>query len=335
MTTAVETPSKSSNGILLLDKPTGISSFQALYPVKRLFGKKVEGKKGAKVGHAGTLDPAASGLLLVGIGAATRLLEFLEGMPKSYRFVLHLGITTDSYDLDGEVLTRADASGVTRAQIEALLPRFIGDIEQVPPAYSAIKIDGKRAYERARAGEDVAMPARPVHVSRLEILSFDPGLRREDGESKAASAVMELDCSKGTYVRTIAHDLGALLGCGAVAEGIRRTAIGPYRVEDAVAPDAVRPEDLFPIASAVAHLTAYTLKPDGVAVLMNGNAVPPAGYAPRVRTEQQAKEAEAARAALPAVDDSVAAIFGPDDRLLAIGEVDARGQLQPRKVFPD
>jgi tRNA pseudouridine55 synthase len=207
------------DGLLLLDKPVGVSSFQALYPVKRAFGG---GKRGNKIGHAGTLDPAASGLLVLGIGSGTRLLEFLEGLPKSYRFTLRLGITTDTYDLDGEVLARQDASGVTREQIDALLPRFRGDISQVPPAYSAIKIDGKRAYERARAGETVAMVARPVNVSRLEIISFDPA---------GASAAMELDCSKGTYVRTIAHDLGQKLGCGAHLSALRRTGSGKFTIE--------------------------------------------------------------------------------------------------------
>jgi tRNA pseudouridine55 synthase len=317
MSANAETLSQSVDGILLLDKPVGVSSFQALYPVKRAFGKKVDGKKGAKIGHAGTLDPAASGLLVLGIGSGTRLLEFLESLTKSYRFTLHLGITTDTYDLDGEVLTRQNASGVTREQIEALLPRFRGDIEQIPPAYSAIKIDGKRAYELARAGETVTLVARPVHVYRLEIVSFEGGA----GGSNA-SAVLELDCSKGTYVRTIAHDLGALLGCGAVAEGIRRTAIGPYRVEDAVAPDAIRREDIVPIESAAAHLTPVELKASWITPLLQGNAVPPGGYAALPRK------------AAGHVDDSVCAVFSPAGKLLAIGELTSQGVLNPRKVFP-
>src|SRR5690606_37895865 len=143
---STNTSLRQPSGILLLDKPPGVSSFAALYPVKRAFG----GKKGAKVGHAGTLDPAASGLLVIGVGAGTRLLEFLEGLPKSYRFEMHLGIVTDSYDREGEILERRDASGVTREQVEALLGGFRGVISQTPPAYSAIKIAGRRACDRVR-----------------------------------------------------------------------------------------------------------------------------------------------------------------------------------------
>jgi tRNA pseudouridine55 synthase len=313
--TASETISTPADGILLLDKPVGVSSFQALYPVKRAFG----GKKGSKIGHAGTLDPAASGLLVLGVGSGTRLLEFLETLHKSYRFTLRLGVTTDTYDLDGEVLQRHDTSAVTRAQIEALLPRFRGDIEQVPPAYSAIKIDGKRAYERARAGETVAMVARPVHVDRLELISFTPGSGAAD-----ASAVLELDCSKGTYVRTIAHDLGGLLGCGAVAADIRRTAIGPFRVEDAVAPDAVDAARLTPVESAVDHLTPVEVKEAWVTPLLHGNTIPAAGYTARPRRSE----------ASPVTPETTCAVFSPAGKLIAIGELNTLGQLQPRKVFP-
>jgi tRNA pseudouridine55 synthase len=315
-------PAANPSGILLLDKPVGESSFQALYPVKRAFG----GKKGAKIGHAGTLDPAASGLLVIGVGAGTRLLEFLEGMPKSYRFTLRLGLATDTYDLDGEVLERRDASGVSRGDIEALLPRFRGEILQSPPAYSAVKVDGKRAYARARAGETVTLAPRPVRVDRLEVTAFEPGAQ--------AFAVLELDCSKGTYVRTIAHDLGQLLGCGAVAAGIRRTAIGPFRVEEAVSPDAVIPEaapagSLIPalisleraVSRALDRFPVLEVKESWVAALRNGNPVPPAGYT------------------VPAASAGVAgareyAVLSPDGALLAIGEVNPLGQLRPRKVFP-
>jgi tRNA pseudouridine55 synthase len=297
------------SGILLLDKPVGESSFQALYPVKRAFG----GKKGAKIGHAGTLDPAASGLLVVGVGNATRLLEFLEEMPKSYRFALKLGVETDTYDLDGSVVAERDASGVTRADIEALLPRFRGEILQAPPAYSAVKIDGRRAYDRARAGEAVEIAPRRVRVDRLEMTSFAPGV-----------ATLELDCSKGTYVRSVAHELGQLLGCGAVAADIRRTATGPFRVEDAVAPVAASAEALLPLARAVAHLPALRLKDAWIPALRNGNPIPPAGYE-----------------GIPSLDPSplegadVFAVFTPAGELIAVAEVDPLGSLKPRKVFPE
>ena len=303
-----DTTSLPPSGILLLDKPPGESSFAALYPVKRAFG----GRKGAKVGHAGTLDPAASGLLVIGVGAGTRLLEFLEGLPKSYRFEMHLGIVTDSYDREGEILERRDASGVTREQVEALLGGFRGVISQTPPAYSAIKIAGRRACDRVRDGESVALAPRTVRVDRLEITAFEPGV-----------ATLELDCSKGTYVRSIAHDLGALLGCGAVADDIRRTAVGPFRVEEAVAPSAAGPDALIPLERAVSHLPALRVRDAWRAALGHGSPVPPAGY-----------EADGA-AAVPdhaASSDSYAA-FSERGELLCIATLDPLGQLRPRKVF--
>jgi tRNA pseudouridine55 synthase len=308
----------SAHGILLLDKPVGESSFQALYPVKRAFG----GKKGAKIGHAGTLDPAASGLLVVGVGNATRLLEFMEEMPKSYRFTLKLGIETDSYDLDGEIVAERDASGVTRADIEALLPRFRGEILQAPPAYSAVKIDGRRAYDLARAGETVAIAPRRVRVDRLEILSFAPG-----------AVAMELDCSKGTYVRSIAHELGQLLGCGAVAADIRRTATGPFRVENAIAPEAAGPDALLPISRAVAHLPALRLKEAWIAALRNGNPIPPAGYG--AHSDHEADAVAASTSESSPEPAPAYAVFTPANELIAIADLDPMGSLRPRKVFPE
>jgi tRNA pseudouridine55 synthase len=308
------------SGILLLDKPVGESSFQALYPVKRAFG----GKKGAKIGHAGTLDPAASGLLVVGVGNATRLLEFMEEMPKSYRFTLRLGIETDSYDLDGEVIAERDASGVTRAEIEALLPRFRGEILQAPPAYSAVKIDGRRAYDRARAGETVETTPRRVRVDRLELTSFAPGV-----------ATLEMDCSKGTYVRSVAHEIGKLLGCGAVAADIRRTATGPFRVEDAIAPDAANPDALLPLSQAVAHLPALRVKDAWIAALRNGNPIPPSGYGVDAGTID-AMDNAGGMGDVGAHDHSpLHAVFTPAGELIAIGSIDPLGSLRPRKVFPE
>jgi tRNA pseudouridine55 synthase len=310
------------SGILLLDKPVGESSFQALYPVKRAFG----GKKGAKIGHAGTLDPAASGLLVVGVGNATRLLEFLEEMPKSYRFTLKLGVETDTYDLDGEVVAERDASGVTRADVEALLPRFRGEILQAPPAYSAVKIEGRRAYDLARAGEVVEPAPRRVRVDRLELTSFAPGV-----------ATMELDCSKGTYVRSIAHEIGRLLGCGAVAADIRRTATGPFRVEDAVAPSDAGPDALLPLSRGVDHLPTLRLKDAWIAALRNGNPIPPVGYEADVGAEgavraQYIAPQQAPQAPEPAPQH---AVYTPAGGLIAIASIDPLGSLRPRKVFPE
>ena len=307
------TSSSSPSGILLLDKPVGVSSFAALYPVKRSF-------RGVRVGHAGTLDPAASGLLVIGIGAATRLLEFMEDMPKRYRFELRLGAVTDTCDAEGAILSEAPpevTAAVTRADVEDALPEFRGDILQTPPAYSAIKIDGQRAYARARAGEDVVLQARPVRITRIEVVSFEAG-----------RAVLEVDCSKGTYVRSLARDLGARLGCGAHAAGIRRTAIGPFRVEDAVTPppdkDAppIPASALLPVSRAVGGLPAVTVAPRWIAGLRNGNPVPADGLAPHADSVAGIADNAATCAAFDTAGD-----------LLAVGALEA-GAFRPRKVFP-
>lgn len=300
-----------SSGILLLDKPTGVSSFAALHPVKRAFG----GKKGAKIGHAGTLDPAASGLLVVGVGAGTRLLEFLEAMPKRYSFRLNLGVVTDSYDLEGEVLERHDASHVTREAVEARLPSFLGSISQMPPAFSAIKIGGKRACDRVRDGETVTLTPRTVRIDRIEILSFEPD-----------NITLEVDCSKGTYIRSLAHDLGRALGCGAAADRIRRLRIGPFRVEDAVAvtPDGEASrffDALLPLDTAVTDLPAVRVAAAQLPALRNGNPLPPGAY-DVVRDARDARD--------PA---TLHAVFAEND-VVALAEIDEAGCLLPRKVFP-
>lgn len=303
-----------ADGLLLLDKPAGISSFQALHPLKRVF-------RGRKIGHAGTLDPAATGLLVVGVGAATRLLEFLEGLPKCYRFAVKLGVTTDTYDLEGEILEEHDAGHITREQVEALLPEFIGEISQLPPAYSAIKIQGKRACDRVRAGETVTMTPRKVRIERLEIIDFEKGV-----------LTLELDCSKGTYVRTIAHDIGQKLGCGAATDAIRRLSVGPFLVENAVSPDAVlSTADLLPVEKAVEHIPGIKLRSDSwVGALLHGNAVPAAGYFPM-------PPPSSFKAAAPLVDggsvDTTCGVFSPEGRLLAVGTLTPLGQVQPRKVL--
>ena len=303
----MKTGESSADGLLLLDKPPGVSSFQALYPVKRVF-------RGRKIGHAGTLDPAASGLLVIGVGAGTRLLEFLEGLPKRYRFVLKLGVTTDTYDLDGEILERKEAGHITRERIEAELPKFRGEIDQLPPVYSAIKIDGKRACDRVRAGETVVLVPRKVRIDKIEILDFKEG-----------EATIEMDCSKGTYVRTIAHDIGQLLECGAVADQIRRLSVGPFKVEDALQPEALTgPENLLPVEKAVDHMPGVKLRSDSwVGALMHGNSVPAAGYVPLPRVAET-----------PAgMDGTTCSVFSPSGKLLAIGTVTALGHVNPRKVL--
>jgi tRNA pseudouridine55 synthase len=304
------------DGLLLLDKPVGISSFQALYPVKRIF-------RGRKIGHAGTLDPAASGLLVVGVGAGTRLLEFLEGLPKCYRFAARLGVVTDTFDLEGKILEQRDAGDITREQVEAALLKFRGEITQLPPVYSAIKIQGKRACDRVRAGETVTLNPRQIRIYRLQVTAFEKGV-----------VTLEMDCSKGTYVRTIAHDIGRELGCGAAADAIRRLSVGPFQVGDAIAPDAVTgSENLIPVEKGVDHLPAIKLRSDSwVEALLHGNPVPAAGYTAMPPASLSSLPGASTDSAGSATGDTCG-IFSPTGKLLAIGTVTALGQVQPRKVL--
>ncbi len=214
-------------GLLIIDKPAGLTSHQVVGRVRRVFGTR-------KVGHAGTLDPMATGVLIIGLNRATRLLGHLALHDKSYLATIRLGQATNTDDAEGEVTGGADASGVTDEQIEATLAGLRGEIMQVPSTVSAIKVDGKRAYARARAGEQVELAARRVTVSSLDVLQT----RRE-------GALVDLDvevcCSSGTYVRALARDLGASLGVGGHLTSLRRTRIGRYTLDQAVNLDELTP----------------------------------------------------------------------------------------------
>jgi tRNA pseudouridine55 synthase len=220
------TPLIYMDGFLLIDKPAGWTSHDVVGKLRRITGV-------SRIGHAGTLDPFATGLLIVGVGRSCtkRLGEFL-GQPKSYEAVAVLGATTATQDKDGKIIVTADASLPTEAQIRAMLPRFTGELRQTPPMFSAKKIDGKKLYELAREGITVERKPVAVTVHSFELLSYDsPRLR------------FRVNVSSGTYVRTLAHDLGAALGCGAYLEELRRTLIGTCRVEDAVKIEDVTPEN--------------------------------------------------------------------------------------------
>ncbi|MFJ4224803.1 tRNA pseudouridine(55) synthase TruB [Microbacterium sp. NPDC089695] len=212
-----------SPGILLVDKPAGLTSHDVVARVRRAFGTR-------KVGHAGTLDPMATGLLVVGIEGATRLLTYIVGADKTYETTIRLGATTTTDDAEGDVLVRAedaDLDAVTAEGIDAGVRALTGRISQVPSSVSAIKVDGRRAYDRVRAGEDVVLAAREVTVSR-----FDVGAaRRVDGAIDLDAVV---DCSSGTYIRSLARDLGAGLGVGGHLTALRRTKVGSFDVSDAV-----------------------------------------------------------------------------------------------------
>lgn len=211
-----------SAGILNINKPRGLTSFAIVSLVRKLTGIR-------RVGHAGTLDPVADGVLPVCLGQATRIVEYLVSAPKSYRSVIRLGEATDTYDSEGAVVATGDASGVTREQLERLLAEFVGEIEQLPPMYSAVKFEGRPLYAYARAGLEAPRRARRVTIHRLQLLRFDP-----------PEVEIELEVGRGAYVRTLAQDLGERLGCHAHLTGLTRLRSGPFTLEEAIGPDQLR-----------------------------------------------------------------------------------------------
>jgi tRNA pseudouridine55 synthase len=230
-------------GLVVVDKPAGMTSHDVVARVRRLAHTR-------RVGHGGTLDPMATGVLVVGVERATRLLTYVIGSTKRYSATIRLGETTVTDDAEGEVTARASAAGVTEDRIRAELANLTGDIEQVPSAVSAIKVDGRRAYARVRAGEEVALAARRVTVSRLVL----GDLRPADGDRLDLD--VDVECSSGTYVRAIARDLGAALGVGGHLTALRRTAVGAFTLAEAVGLDELgRREDpvTMPLSAAAAR----------------------------------------------------------------------------------
>ncbi|RLK47536.1 tRNA pseudouridine(55) synthase TruB [Microbacterium telephonicum] len=215
------------SGILLVDKPGAITSHDVVARARRALGTR-------KIGHAGTLDPMATGLLVLGVDGATRLLTYLVGLDKTYEATIRLGVATDSDDADGQQTARTDASGVDDDAVRAGIRDLTGEIDQVPSRVSAIKVAGRRAYDLARAGEHVELKARRVTVSRFDVRE----IRRTDG---LLDVDVVVDCTSGTYIRALARDLGDTLGVGGHLTALRRTRIGPFSVADAVTeitPDA-------------------------------------------------------------------------------------------------
>ena len=256
----------SSSGFVLLDKIAGETSFKALFPLKRVFCTK-------RVGHAGTLDLRASGLIIAATGRATRLLPYIEAKDKCYTFRLHLGYETDTLEWDGEVVEQDDRSlSVTRADLEAVLPQFIGDIDQVPPNYSAVKIDGHRASDLANRGREIELKPRRIHIESLKVVG--EGLVTEGCTGKSfATFDLECNCSKGTYIRSLGRDLARALGtCGCVSM-IRRHRIGDVTVDRAVRGDALTPEHLLPV-DQVLDFPVVRLNDDQVKAIRLGNWVP-------------------------------------------------------------
>lgn len=215
--TPPDCPRKWEDGAILpVDKPEGLSSFDVVEVVREGTGLK-------KVGHAGTLDPLATGLLIILVARpATRLQEACMHRPKTYEATVRLGETTPSHDAETEIVERADPSGVTRREVETVLDAFRGTIEQIPPMYSAVRMDGERLYKKARRGETVSRPPRQVEVDRFELTDWRP-----------PEVEVQIECSKGTYVRALARDVGEKLGVGAHLTALRRTAIGAFTVDEA------------------------------------------------------------------------------------------------------
>ena len=290
------------NGIIIMDKPQGWTSMDVCAKLRGIFHEK-------RVGHAGTLDPMATGVLPVFIGRATRAVEFAAGSDKEYIAGLKLGVVTNTQDITGEILERRPAE-VTREQLLAVLPRFTGAIQQVPPMYSAVKINGKKLYELARKGKEVERRPRPVTIHALEALDGPP--------PQGADFLLRIHCSKGTYVRTLCHDIGQALGCGGCMSSLRRIKAAGFTLADSVTLQAVQEAAgrgegeslLLPVDSCFLQFPVLLLKTAGAEKkIRNGAAL-------------------AARD----IPDGEYRVYGADKTFLALGRA-ADGKLSTVKSF--
>lgn len=282
-------------GLLLIDKPIGPTSHDVVGRVRRLANLR-------RVGHAGTLDPLAGGLLLLGLGPAARFLEYLVGLDKTYETTIRLGQSTTTYDAEGEVTAERPVNS-TLADVTAALDAFRGPLRQRVPSHSAVKRDGRPLYEHARRGETLDLPERAVVIYTLDLLAYEPPL-----------LTLRVVCSSGTYIRSLAHDLGAALGCGGHVAALRRTAVGRFAVAEAIPLDALTPEALpgrlLPPAAAVAHLPRLEVDESDALRLSLGQRL----------------------AAPPDAPPGEAAAFGPGGRFLGVVAVDG-DVIRPRKML--
>jgi tRNA pseudouridine55 synthase len=292
------------DGILNLDKPRGPTSHDIVSRVRALTAIR-------RVGHAGTLDPMATGVLLICIGRATRVSEYLMAGQKTYRARVQLGATTDTYDAEGEIVETSDPSRTSRTEVEAALERFCGTIEQVPPMYSAIKHKGQPLHKLARKGIEIERKPRQIDVFRAELMTWEP-----------PEFTMEVVCSPGTYIRSLAHDLGRALGCGAHLTELVRQASGTFLLDDAITLETLSratakgcwTDLLLPIDRGLADFPALHLSVDEARRLCLGQAI----------TSTPPRQGTLARA------------YGPDGTFLAIATyVEADGIWRPHKVFAD
>lgn len=243
------------HGVVVIDKPAGWTSHDVVAKLRGVLGTR-------KVGHSGTLDPDATGVLVLGVGRATRLLRFLTELPKSYDGEIVLGVETSTLDAAGDITATHNMTSVTAGQVVAVAGELTGDLMQVPPMVSAIKIDGKRLHELAREGKEVERPPRPVHVGRFDV---------ESVEGEPLVYACSVDCSSGTYIRSLAADLGTMLGGGAHLRSLRRTSVGGFGLDQA---GTIEAPTLLPIGAAVGHLEVAIVADDRAVAVGHGRVLP-------------------------------------------------------------
>jgi len=306
---------KSISGLVIIDKPKGITSHDVVVRVRKLSGQR-------KAGHTGTLDPLATGVLIVCLGQATRLIEYVMAGRKQYRATIRFGLTTDTLDAEGKIIAQQDTSALTETRLRDILPKFQGGIEQIPPIFSALKKDGQPLYKRARSGQPVEVEARLVTIHTLTWVAW-----------QSPDLTLDVTCSPGTYIRSLARDIGEAVGTGAHLAELIRTANGPWSLEQAVslaqleqAAQAGGPgwqKYLYPSDEAVAHLSKIVLTEADVAHVKHGRQIQLASVEIPVSPICDETPPDLARA------------YTPDGKLLAILKlIDIDGNIwQPKKVF--
>ena len=295
-----------SGGILNIDKPYDMTSMQVVRKIKRASGFK-------RVGHAGTLDPIATGVIPVCFGQATRVMEYLLDGAKRYSGEIHLGVSTDTYDAMGEVVTETDASTITSEQVQDALMQFQGEISQVPPMYSALKRDGKRLYDLARKGIEVEREPRPVSVYAIDLTGWEPPL-----------VTVKVDCGRGFYMRSLAHDVGQILGCGGHLKSLVRIKTGPFHLDDAITleeaefsfEDGSWADLVYSPDAALGSLRTIIAGRDNLTAIRNGRPLSPDVSFP------------------PDSPNESCRVYGTDGEFLAIARFDPdRRRWVPDKVF--
>jgi len=287
-------------GFLNLNKPKGPSSFQVVDAVRKILGVK-------KAGHAGTLDPHATGVLVVGLGKATKLIPFVSDLEKEYIATIRLGLSTDTLDGEGEVMARKEVPPLTREEIAETLSEFIGEIEQVPPPFSAVRVEGERLYELARDGIRVHTKPKKVFIHEIELL-----------EAHEDRLVIRSVVSKGTYIRALARDLAVRLGTLGIVENLVRTRVGHFTIENALSPDdPALSRSVLPPDHGLAHFPPVHLTPSGASAFKRGNRVSTAGIKER---PPKVKAFENVR------------VYGPEGDFIGVGSWRPAG-LQPRRVY--